>query len=98
MKADLAGGKLPSGDFGENAAWWAIMILSLNLNALMRRLVLPKEWVAKRLKAIRFGLINVAGRVVNRSRQMFLRLSASHPFADLLIKMRGRILALAQSP
>ena len=57
-----------------------------------------KEWVAKRLKAIRFGLINVAGRVVNRSRQMFLRLSASHPFADLLIKMRGRILALAQSP
>ena len=98
MKADLAGGKLPSGDFGENAAWWAIMILSLNLNALMRRLVLPKEWVAKRLKAIRFGLINVAGRVVKRSRQLFLRLSANHPFAGLLIEMRGRILALAQSP
>ena len=25
MKEDLAGGKLPSGDFGENAAWWWIM-------------------------------------------------------------------------
>ena len=24
MKDDLAGGQLPSGDFGENAAWWAI--------------------------------------------------------------------------
>src|SRR5882724_3579126 len=22
MKEDLAGGQLPSGDFGENAAWW----------------------------------------------------------------------------
>ena len=25
MKEDLAGGTLPSGDFGENAAWWWIM-------------------------------------------------------------------------
>jgi len=32
MKDDLAGGKLPSEDFGENAAWWWIMILALNLN------------------------------------------------------------------
>jgi hypothetical protein len=24
MKEDLAGGELPSGDFGENAAWWGI--------------------------------------------------------------------------
>ncbi len=28
MKDDLAGGKLPSGDFRENAAWWWIMALS----------------------------------------------------------------------
>jgi hypothetical protein len=33
MKEDLAGGTLPSGDFGENAAWWWIMILAFNLNA-----------------------------------------------------------------
>ena len=32
MKEDLAGGKLPSSDFGENAAWWWIMILAFNLN------------------------------------------------------------------
>jgi hypothetical protein len=29
MKGDFAGGKLPSGDFGENAAWWWIMILAM---------------------------------------------------------------------
>jgi hypothetical protein len=27
MKEDLAGGTLPSGDFGENAAWWWIMVV-----------------------------------------------------------------------
>ncbi len=32
MKEDLAGGKLPLDDFGENAAWWWIMILAMNLN------------------------------------------------------------------
>ena len=26
MKADLAGDKFSSGDFGENAAWWWIMV------------------------------------------------------------------------
>ncbi len=36
MKGDLAGGKLPSGDFGENAAWWMFMILAYNLNAAMK--------------------------------------------------------------
>ena len=37
MKHDLAGGRLPSGLFGANAAWWAIMILAHNLNAMMKR-------------------------------------------------------------
>ena len=36
MKDDLAVGKLPSDDFGENAAWWWIMILALNLNAMLQ--------------------------------------------------------------
>ena len=40
MKDDLAGGKLPSGDFGENAAWWWVMMLSLNLKGIMKKLVL----------------------------------------------------------
>lgn len=73
MKEDLAGGKFPSGDFGENAAWWAIMILAFNLNSAMKRLVLGGSWVSKRLKAIRFALINLPGRIVERSRQLIVR-------------------------
>jgi len=40
MKEDLAGGRLPSGNFGENAAWWGITILAFNLNAAMKQLAL----------------------------------------------------------
>jgi len=62
MKSAFAGGKFPSGDFGENAAWWLIMVLSHNLNVLMKRLVLGDSWITKRMKAIRFGF-SFVGRV-----------------------------------
>ena len=94
MKEDLAGGRLPSAHFGANAAWWGIMVLAFNLNSLMKRLVLPKEWAPKRLKAIRFGFINLAGRLVIRSRQVIIRLSGVHPTYELLLEVRRRLRAL----
>jgi len=74
MKNDLAGGQLPSGLFGVNAAWWAIVMLAFNLNALMTHLVLPEGWASKRLKALRFALIGVAGRVLGHARRLIVRL------------------------
>jgi hypothetical protein len=94
MKEDLAGGKLPSGDFGENAAWWWIMILALNLNAAMKRLVLKGSWVSKRMKAVRFGLINLAGKVLERAGTLIIRLCAGHASFTALLEARRRIAAL----
>ena len=98
MKEDLAGGKFPSGDFGENAAWWWIMVLALNLNAAMKELVLGEGWVARRMKAMRFHLICLPARVIERSRQLFVRLSKGHPCYAWLVKVRGIIANLAQCP
>jgi hypothetical protein len=98
MKEDLAGGKLPSGDFGENAAWWWIMVLAFNLNAVMKRLVLGPGWVNKRMKAVRFGLIHLSARVVEHARQLWVRLSEGHPALGMLLAARSRILALVQGP
>ncbi len=98
MKDDLAGGKLHSGDFGENAAWWWIMMLSLNLNGIMKKLVLGASWVKKRMKAIRFSLINIPGRLINHARSLLLRLPKEHPSFDLLIKARIKIAKLQPLP
>ncbi len=98
MKEDLAGGKFPSGDFGENAAWWWMMILALNLNQVMKRLVLGKKWVSKRLKAIRFSLINLPGRVIERSRRLIIRLSKNHSSFDWLVEIRSKIAGLVPEP
>ena len=98
QKDDLAGGTLPSGRFGANAAWWAIMGLAHNLNAVMKRLVLGPQWVARRMKSLRFALIGLPGRVIERSRRLIIRLPADHPGLDLVLGARRTILALARAP
>ena len=98
LKEDLAGGRLPSGKFGVNAAWWAIVVLAFNLNSAMKRLVLGGDWVSRRLKAVRFGVICIAGRVVRHARRLIIRLSRGHPTYDLLVSARHRIAALANAP
>jgi hypothetical protein len=96
MKDDLAGGRLPSGLFGANAAWWGIMILAHNLNAVMKQLVLGGAWATRRLKALRFGLIALAGRVVRHARRLMVRVSDTH--LTLLRDARAAIRALVPAP
>jgi hypothetical protein len=94
MKDDLAGGKLPSADFGENAAWWWIMILALNLNVMMKKLALNPSMEATRMKRIRFSIINIPGRIIKGSHSLILRLSKGHPSYGVLIKARRQIAML----
>jgi hypothetical protein len=98
MKEDFAGGKLPSEDFGENAAWWWIMILAFNLNAMMKRLALGERFSSKRMKAVRFSLINLPGRVVKRSRGLVIRLTKNHPSLEVLVEARKKIALLKPAP
>jgi hypothetical protein len=98
MKEDFAGGKLPSDDFGENAAWWWIMILAMNLNSIMKQVALGKSWTSRRMKAIRFSLINIPGRIVERSRELIIRLVKGHPAFALFLETRSRIMALVPEP
>ncbi len=100
-KSDFAGGQLPSAQFGVNAAWWAIMILALNLNEAMKRLVLatasPRttSWAVSRMKALRFRLINLPGLVMYRARQLVVRIAGTLEDVSLLLAIRQRIAALA---
>lgn len=98
MKSDLAGGQLPSGLFGANAAWWALMILAHNLNAAMKRLVLGKDWAAKRMKALRFRLIALPGRVVSHARKLIIRLGGGAEALGTIVSARQTIRALACGP
>jgi hypothetical protein len=98
LKEDFAGGKMPSNEFGANAAWWQIAVLAMNIASAMKRVVLGGVWAKRRMKAIRFLLISVPGRVVEKSRQLYLRLSREHPALELIVQMRLRIRELGCGP
>jgi hypothetical protein len=98
LKSDLAGGQMPSGLFGANAAWWALSILAFNLNAAMKQLALGKDWAVARMKALRFHLIGLPGRVVSHARRLIIRLGGGAQALARLVDARARIRALAQGP
>jgi hypothetical protein len=98
MKSDLAGGQMPSGLIGANAAWWALMLMAHNLNTAMKRLVLGKEWTTKRMKALRLRLIGLPGRVVRHARTLIIRLGAGAEALATIVNARQTIRALACGP
>ena len=98
MKSDLAGGQMPSGLFGANAAWWALTILAFNLNAAMKRLALGKDWEPRRMKALRYHLIGLPGRVVAHARRLIVRLGGGAEALATILDARRRIRALAHGP
>lgn len=68
LKNDLAGGRLPCGTFGANAAWFRINCLTHNLIQALKIIALPFEWFYARLKTLRFRLFCIAGRIINHAR------------------------------
>jgi len=89
QKEGLAGGQLPSNLFGANAAWWAIMVLSFNLNRLMQIVALPKYLKESKMKALRYHVIQLPGRVIHHARQVFVRVEGH--CCELLQLIRGKI-------
>ncbi len=94
MKNELAGGRFPSFKFGVNAFWWVMMVIALNIMEIYKRLVLGGSWRTRRMKAIRFLLINLAGRVEERSRSIFIYLRG----IDIFEKHRDKIEGLEWVP
>jgi hypothetical protein len=93
MKSDLASGQMPSQDLGVNAAWCSIMLLALDQNAAMKALLPRDSW---RMKAVRFTLIDLPGRVIRHARHLLTRGTAGHRRTETLLVARERILGLAQ--
>jgi hypothetical protein len=76
----------------------SLYLLAFNLNSAMKRLVLEGSWVTQRMKAIRFSLIGLPGRVINHARGLIVRLVKNHPSLGVLVKARRRIMELGYAP
>jgi len=79
LKNDLAGGVMPAKRFFANAAWWRLNALTYNVLSVMKRKSLPSSWWSVRLKALRYHLLCIAGRVIEHGRRLFLKIPKYHP-------------------
>ena len=91
LKNDLAGGVLPAKRFFANAAWWRLNVLTYNVLSVMKRKALPASWWSVRLKALRFHLLTIAGRVIEHGRRLFLKITKHHPCFLLYKKARQNL-------
>jgi len=74
IKNELAGGVMPCGRFGANAAWLRLAVLSYNVLTALKRLALPPELLMARPKRLRFLIFNTPGKLVHHARRTLLRL------------------------
>jgi hypothetical protein len=75
-KNGLAGGTLPSGKFGANAAWFRFALLTYNVMSLIRGLALDGELRRAKIRTLRLQLINVSGRMNRYGCKLKLRFCA----------------------
>ncbi len=72
LKSDLAGGMMPSGRFGANAAWLWLAALTMNVMALACRTAYGPEWLWARMKRLRAVWLHLAARLVRHGRRFKL--------------------------
>ena len=91
LKNDLAMGSVPCKRFFADAAWFRLNVLTYNVLAVMKRESLPCSWWATRLKALRFHLLNVAGRVIVHGRRIYLKIAQGHPSFSIYLEARQKL-------
>ena len=94
LTKDMAGGRFPSGSFGENAAWWYLSIISLNLLKLFQRHTLPKEFEHVRLKTLDARMFRIALKVIESGRQLIVKIGRDHSLFELITYAQNKILEL----
>jgi hypothetical protein len=97
LKGEFAGGTMPCGRFGANAAWWRLNVLVHNLTQLLKVRSLPPEMSSLRPKALRFRIFNVVGVLVGHARRLAVRISGAHPYAQTLGQARQAVLAMKRA-
>ena len=85
---------VPTGNFNSNFAYFWHCVLAYNMALIFKRYILADKWHHARTSTIRKNLINVPGRLVNRSGKMIMRLMAGFPFVTVLQFVKERLLWL----
>jgi hypothetical protein len=87
VKNGLGGGRMPSGKFGSNAAWFRIACIAYNVILALRAKWPDENLRNAHMKRLRFAIFSVTGRVVRDRRKISLRIAASREWIEQLMAL-----------
>ena len=90
-KLDFGMDSLSHSSFTANCVKCLIKALAYNLMNLMKRLVLPREFLKSRMLSLRSWMVKLGARMVRSGRKVTFRLSSSYPYKDIFLKTMRRI-------
>lgn len=85
---------MPTGDFFANSFWFSLGVLAYNCFIIKKYLVLPKSFRDKTIQSIRWLFVEVAGKVVEHARKLYLKISAVFEKLILFNEIRYSFLRL----
>ncbi|MDI6810024.1 MAG: IS1380 family transposase [Candidatus Eisenbacteria bacterium] len=97
LKNGFGMGQMPSGDFGANAVYFGIGVMTYNLFLAQKILTMPEAWRTKTIKSIRWMLVEVAGKLVRGGRRIVLKIAASIEKYAVYLEIRRRTYELMRA-
>ncbi|MGH9271452.1 MAG: IS1380 family transposase [Ilumatobacteraceae bacterium] len=86
--------RMPFTSFDANAAWMEMVLAAADLLVWCQQLLLHGELAVAEPRTLRYRLLHVAGRLVRRARQVWLRLPERWPWSGDLLVAYQRLAAL----
>jgi hypothetical protein len=83
--------RMPFTSFDANAAWMEMVLAAADLLVWCQQLLLDGELAVAEPRTLRYRLLHVAGRLVHRSRQLWLRLPEHWPWTSDLLAAYQRL-------
>jgi hypothetical protein len=94
LKNELGASALPCAQFGANAAWFRLCLLTYNVLSAMKTLALPPALCDARPKRLRFSVFSLPARIVSHGRRLYARIAAALVASVELLAVRARLLGL----
>ena len=86
--------RMPFTSFAANAAWMEMVLCAADLLVWCQQLLLDGELAVAEPRTLRYRLLHVAGRLVHRARQVWLRLPDHWPWTNDLLDAYRRLAAI----
>lgn len=90
LKSGFGMRKLPSGDFGANDVYFGIGVLCHNIFIAQKTLTMPEKYHRHTIKTIRWLLLEVPGKIVQKAGQIILKLACDKDKFETYMFMRSK--------